>query len=396
MIEGNPPVLSRRTFVAGGLTSTLVPAAIATATTPAAAASVPENAPRVVRVPAGRTLRITLGDGDSLSDLVIDVRALGAGYAISATGSNWEVRNVAIVGRHPGSDNASFAVRVTDRDGLGVIENVWLGDGSRDTVGIFVSPAHAGTLLIRRCHVARYPNNGIYASPPGNDADHEVSGRGGVVRIERCYAYNNAISGFRIGTDGSWVRDSVVVQDRRTPASIGGDATRAIWVYYESAVIENVAFRMADGTGIAVGNGSWEKSTSEVRLRNVRGIADDLVSGEIGDVRGRVTPAPGIDPTTPDGCPETPEDVFAAPADALPAIGNGSPDLERPEKPAWIPALFGAVGAVATSVFGPVFGVLFVLLLVLSPGLALLAAVLFVLYRRGDWEPGEWSGRDRL
>lgn len=389
--ERSPSVLSRRAFVAGGVASTLVPAAIATSVTPAAAASVPANAPRVIHVPAGRTFRATLGDGDSLSDLVIDVRALGAGYAISATGSNWEVRNLAIVGRHPGSDNAAFAVRVTDPDGIGVIENVWLGDGSRDTVGIFVSPTHAGTLLIRRCHVARYPNNGIYASAPGNSSDRTAPGAGGRVRIEHSYAYNNAISGFRLGSHGSWVRDSAVVQDEPTPASIGGDATRAIWVYYESALVENVSFRMADGTGIAVGNGSWEKSTTEVTLRNVRGTAEDLVSGELGDVRGRVRQAPEIDVDIPQECPETPAEVFAAPADPLPAVGNDSPTIERPDDPAWIPALFGAVGAVATSVFGPVFGLLFVLLVLLAPGLAVLAVVLLVLYRRGDWELPEWS-----
>lgn len=385
MTEGTPTELPRRAFVAGGLASVLAPATIATAT---AAAQVPENAPRVVRVPAGQTFRATLEDDESLSDLVIDVSALGAGYDITAAGSGWEVRNVAIVGRHPGSESAAFAVQVDDPEGVGVIENVWLGDGSRDTVGIFVAPAHAGTLLLRRCHIARYPGNGVYASPPGNGSEREDPGRGGRVRIERCYAYNNAISGFRIGTDGSWVRESVVVQDRRTPASTGGDATRAIWVYYESALIEDVDFRMADGTGIAVGNDSWEKSTTEVILRSVRGAAGDLLSGDLAAVRGSIRPDPVVE--IPEACPETPADVFASPAASLPAVGDGRPDVELPEDPAWVPAVFGAVGAAATSAFGPVVGALIVLLVLLSPGLAVLVAVLFVLYRRGEWEPSDW------
>lgn len=353
----------------------------------ALSARVPENAPRVVRVPAGRTFRATLGDGDSLSDLVIDVTALGASYAITAEGSNWEVRNVAIVGRHPGSESAAFAVAVTDPEGIGVVDNVWLGDGSRDTVGVFVGPAHAGTLLVRRCHVANYPNNGVYASAPGNSSEHEHPGAGGQVRIEQSYAYNNAIAGFRIGTDGSSVRDSVVLQDRRTPASIGGDATRAVWVYYESALIENVDFRMADGTGIAVGNGSWEKSATGVVLRDVRGVARELVSGEREAVRGDVEPDPAI--RVPDECPETPEDVFVAPVEPADGIGTGRPSIERPTDPSWISAVFGTLGTVATLVFGPVLGVLVVLLVFLSPGLALLAVVLYVLYRRGEWAPGK-------
>ena len=381
--------LSRRAFLAGSTAGVLVPGAIASGVGRAAAAPVPENAPRVVRVPAGRTFDISLRDGDSLSDLVIDVSALGAGYDITATGSNWEVRNVAIVGRHPGSESAAFAVRVEEPDGIGVIENVWLGDGSRDTIGIFVSPYHAGTLLIRRCYIARYPGNGVYGSSPGNGPGKPVSGRGGPVRIEECYSYNNAISGFRVGTDGSWVRDSVIVQDRRTPSGGGRDATRAIWVYFESALIENVSFRMADGTGIVVGNDSWEKSATRVALRDVRGAADDLVTGETGDVRGEVAPNPATE--IPDRCPETPADVFAAPVGPEDAVGSGTPDVERPDDPAWIPAVSGAVGAAATSLFGPVLGGVFVFLALLSPGLAILAIVLYVLHRRSKPE-----GRSRL
>jgi hypothetical protein len=361
------------------------------------AAQVPENAPRVIRVPAGRTFEVTLGDGDSLSDLVIDVSALEASYNIDASGSNWEIRNLAIVGRHPRSDVTAFSVAVTDPEGVGVVDNVWLGDGSRSTVGIFVSPAHAGTLLIRRCHVANYPNNGIYASAPGNGPGAQTPGAGGRVRIDSCYAYNNAVSGFRVGTAGSWVRNSVVVQDRRTPASIGGDATRAVWVYYESALIANVDFRMADGTGIVAGSGSGEKSTSQVVLRNVRGTAEDLLDGEIEDIRGRVLPNPEI--RVPEGCPETPAEVFASPVGPPAAVGNGTPETELPDDPDWIPALSLATGTFATSVFGPVLGGLLVFLALLSPGLAVLAVLLYVLYRRGEWEPGGSSGssgRNRL
>ena len=366
-----------------------MPAAIASA--PPVAAQVPANAPEVIRVPAGRTFEVTLGDGDSLSDLVIDVSALEASYDIHASGSNWEIRNLAIVGRHPRSDATAFTAEVIDSEGVGVIDNVWLGDGSRSTVGIFVPPAHAGTCLIRRCYVANYPNNGIYASAPGNGPNKKAIGAGGVVRIDSCYAYNNAVSGFRVGTEGSSVRNSVVLQDRRTPASFGGDATRAIWVYYESALIENFDFRMADGTGIVVGNDSWEKSTSQVVLRNVRGVAEDLLDGELEDVRGTVLPDPEI--RVPEGCPETPAEVFASPVGPSAAVGNGSPETELPDDPAWIPALSFATGTFATSMFGPVLGGLLVFLALLSPGLAVLAVVLYVLYRRGEWEPGGSSGR---
>ena len=383
--------LSRRAFVASGLTGALGSAAVASA--PAASAQIPENAPQIVHVPAGRTFRATLDDGDSLSDLVIDVTALEASYFIRASGSDWEIRNLAIVGRHPRSDATAFAVEVPEPGNVGVIDNVWLGDGSRETVGIFVPPTHAGTLLIRRCHVANYPNNGIYASAPGNGPSKEVLGAGGRVRIDRSYAYNNAIAGFRIGTDGSWVRDSVIVQDRRTPASIGGDATRAVWIYYESALIENVDFRMADGTGIVAGSGSGEKSTTEVVLRDVHGEADDLVDGGA-DVRGTVKPNPEI--RVPEGCPETPADVFASPVEPPGAVGSGQPEIQVPDDPAWHPALLGGVGEFATSAFGPVLGGLFVILALLSPGLAVLAVVLYVLYRRGEWEPSGWGGRDRL
>lgn len=317
---------TRRTFLTGGIAATTAPALAGVAS----AQDDDDSDPRVETIEAGETFTAVLDDGDSLGGdrgLVIDVRATGAGYHITAIGSSWEVRNVAVVGENEYDDGSAFTAIVPDSDGIAVIDNVWLGHGAVDGIGIFVHPDHAGTLYVRRCHLSSYTNNGIYASAPGNGPDEEIPGQGGTVEIESCYSYNNAISGFRIGTPESSVRDSVVIQDRRLPSTFGDekDAARAIWLYYGVGTVEDVDFHMADGTGIVVGDDG--RSAEGASVRDVDGVASDAtIDGNLEHLDGSVGSDPDLE--IPAECPSTPQAVFEARVPRLDGIGSGEPDIE--------------------------------------------------------------------
>ncbi|UPV99667.1 hypothetical protein M0R88_14245 [Halorussus gelatinilyticus] len=87
-------------------------------------------------------------------------------------------------------------------------------------------PQHAGTLTIRNLYL-RGLEEGIYASDPGNNG---LNGEGGEVRIENCYARNNNVQQYRIGSDNSYVKDSVAhVDDVPVAADNGGTYARGIW-----------------------------------------------------------------------------------------------------------------------------------------------------------------------
>jgi hypothetical protein len=181
-------------------------------------------------VDAGETFERDVESGGTFENALIDVSAEDAGFNITAEGSDWTIRNVGISGTN-GSEAAgsAFALQV-ERGADGRFENVYIGDGAIDggNAGIFVPTAHAGTLTVQRCHVAGWPDNGIYASAPGRD---ERDGQEGVVRVVDSYAYNNNIAGFRLGTDGSSVERSVVHVEGDVPDNAAGkENARGIWV----------------------------------------------------------------------------------------------------------------------------------------------------------------------
>ena len=228
--------LGRRGFL-GALGATAAAGSIGGLVSAAEPTDPSRTSPGTIRVPAGERRRLLVSDrnaggsieyvGSTLENTLIDVTAEGAGLRIEGRGSDWAIRNVGIMGRSAGD---SKVLRVTaDENGTGLVENVYLGDGSppEGNVGLFVPLDHAGKLLIRRCNLQNWPNNGIYASAPGIERD----GNNGIVRIENCYAKNNNIASYRIGTDGSYVYDSVVHVDGEVPSHFGGMRNaRGIWV----------------------------------------------------------------------------------------------------------------------------------------------------------------------
>jgi len=179
-------------------------------------------------VNAGETFTRNITSDKTFENALIDATADNADVQINAYGSNWTVRNVGIKGKLTSANGAAFRLQVNDGSSA-LFENVYLGDGAvpGSHGGVFVPTTHEGTLRIRELNVQYWPDNGEYASAPGRS---ERGGRGGLVEISHSYARNNNIAGFRLGTDRSMVRDSVVVvdgtsqriaQDRRTLVESG-------------------------------------------------------------------------------------------------------------------------------------------------------------------------------
>jgi len=160
-----------------------------------------------------------------------------------------------------------FRFDVTDPDGTALIENIRLPDGAShpSVTGIEVGDQNHGDLTFVDCHVAGFPDNGLYANPP----EGEVSVLGG-------YYLNNGISGVRIETkDASVVRG---VHVRCDDASGSGQNMRGIRLRSgESLLVEDCLVEMLEVTssdgGIVF---SSELGSATVQNCQVRVDADDI------------------------------------------------------------------------------------------------------------------------
>lgn len=128
---------------------------------------------------------------------------------------------------------------VTSESGQAVVNNVNLPDGGvqgTGVTGIEVGDQNHGDLRFVDCHVAGFPDNGLYANPP----EGKVEVLGGTF-------LNNGISGVRIETAGeSVVRGAHVRCDDSTGA---GDNMRGIRLRSgESLLVEDCLVEMLDVT----------------------------------------------------------------------------------------------------------------------------------------------------
>src|SRR6056297_2572493 len=84
---------------------------------------------RTVTVPAGATENFSLGSGDTLENVLIDVTADGAGVSIRAQGDGWTIRNVGVKGPNNTGANKLFVPSVSE-GGSALVENFYIGDGT--------------------------------------------------------------------------------------------------------------------------------------------------------------------------------------------------------------------------------------------------------------------------
>lgn len=256
------------------------------------AAAAPNTEPETIE----GSYEVVLEDGDVLANK--HIVSNGSRVSIVANGSDWEIRNVGIEGKPPENP---ITVRVTDSGGSGLIENVYVeGVGSSDETPIFVHRKHEGTVTIRHVNVGNTPEtHGIYASAPGSPS-YRKQGGGGVVQIEKCYAHDLGWNGFRIGTDGSYVKDSVA-------ANCGHSG---VWNQWQEGRVENV--RITSGVNaFNVGANNYDNRGSECKLSasNVEYNSPNEVrkAPGIGDWNyyssSNVTESSSVDTSPPSGVP---------------------------------------------------------------------------------------------
>lgn len=168
--------------------------------------------PNATVVPPGTyagNLFVVGGDGPSRDLLVdglhFDVSEADSGPRVlhATVSDGLLVRDLTVTGLQD-TDQGLTRFDVTDPDGQGRVERMGMPDGGDPgtvATGCLVGPRSEGTISFRDCHIAGFPDNGLYASPaPG--AVNVYGGR---------YA-NNGIANVRV-SDGSEVRGVHVVCD---------------------------------------------------------------------------------------------------------------------------------------------------------------------------------------
>ncbi|MEA1932315.1 MAG: right-handed parallel beta-helix repeat-containing protein, partial [Euryarchaeota archaeon] len=171
---------------------------------------------------------------------------------IKARGGTVEIRNFTIRGQATG--NSSRFRLDADSDGHIIIDNVNFPDGGEagaESKAFYAPREHAGVIEIRNCYYANFDDNGIYASSPGYD-----DGAGGQVIVENCTSHNNNISGIRIGSPDSIVRNCLIINDKAPRTSPSGyQNSRGIRVRApgENQLIEDTEIiHSYDGAGIPI------------------------------------------------------------------------------------------------------------------------------------------------
>lgn len=229
-----------------------------------------------VRVPAGTYDWEGSGFGDNATqnagvvgdgDVVLEAVEAEYNDNVVAEGGELRIANLTVHG-----EVVDSRIRLeTDEDGRIVVENWNFPDGCEgdDRSRAFYAPReHAGELVIRDCYLQGFSDNCIYANSPGYD-----DGAGGRVVVDGCFTHNNNISGIRVGSDGSVVRNCTVFNDEKAPTTSSGSYNqRGIWVRSagDDVLIENceVIHTYEDASSPVIFGEDGLDSSGE--LRNVR------------------------------------------------------------------------------------------------------------------------------
>ncbi|WP_246391651.1 twin-arginine translocation signal domain-containing protein [Halosimplex pelagicum] len=228
------------------------------------------------------------GVGDILLDgLEFDFTESGVGGAIrTISEGNVVARNLRTHGKLPDRNkerkHVAYRFEVQNPEGKGLVERVVARDGGHDGgngVGIYVGKDHAGSLTFRDCEIANFPNNGLYASAPGQTLDG-YTGNNGDIHVRGGRYENNNIANVRIGSTGSTVKDVTVVVDRVPPSPSSSHLNvRGIRLRARSdQLVENCEVRIGPDAGKGFGAISYhpEHESSTIRDTTIRVDRDDF------------------------------------------------------------------------------------------------------------------------
>jgi len=150
------------------------------------------------------------------------------------------VRDVTVRGSQD-VDSDTMRFDVTSPSGSGLVERMRLPDGARPetgSVGCLVGGSNQGDLTFKDCHIAGFPNNGLYAEPPAgrieviggryensNVANVRVGGNGLVrgvhVRCDRAIEGFGNMRGIRLPEGAGTVVENCVVEFLEVTGSDG-------------------------------------------------------------------------------------------------------------------------------------------------------------------------------
>lgn len=299
--DGRTSLLTRRTFVTSLATATTVATGSAIVGTAAA-----DDAYETITIDSGEDRTIHVEDGETFENKLIDCTASNARVTVAAHSTDWTIRNVAVHGElDVGRPAAVFGISDVE-GGTSTFENVYLGDGSTNAgqataeTGIWVNPEHSGHIDMRHVNVQGFPDNGVYASAPGGAG-------GGTIHIDECFAANNYVANFRIGSEGSKVTNSSVLLDEE------GYDGRGIWVWSPGPCeIENCQLEMNGGNYAIDAGANSGGSTAVVSETDY----DTGFNGGVGESHGAIAELDddcGTEPEAeiPSGVPTSAEEAAA-------------------------------------------------------------------------------------
>ncbi|MFB6166191.1 MAG: hypothetical protein ABEJ31_13605 [Haloarculaceae archaeon] len=273
---------------------------------------------RTIKVPAGSLKRISVGDGETFENVLIDITASGAGCQIAAKGKNWTIRNVGVKGQQEKAVTM-LSPAVTRSGATGLIENLYMGDGVKPGVhgvGCWVDAtggdAHRGKLTFRNVHIGHFADNGIYASGPAS----QLGDNAGTTIIEDSFGRNNNIAQFRVAQQGDVVRNCVAVADKSKVPPISSSRT-----------VRNArGIRAVDGNGspcqVENCNVKSPWNALEAEQGSTMNAKDCQIDGPISGSVNKQNVGTNPDLTPPDGTPMSAEE--AASGTSSGGSGSGS------------------------------------------------------------------------
>ncbi|SIS00702.1 hypothetical protein SAMN05421752_10760 [Natronorubrum thiooxidans] len=284
-----------------------------------------------VVVDAYDSVTYTVGSGETLENLLIDISAPHAKFYIRANGRDWTVRNIGIKGTwDDDTKEEPFIVNVSS-GGTGHVENFYWADGTAPfdkqrtyggaATGCYIANAHSGTLVMENLNLQGFSDNGVYGSSPGDLPSHPSGGGGnGQVIIRNSYAANCAPAGFRLGSDGSRLENCVVT-----------NCTRNYWGFYRDTEIVDCDLSDTSQHGdIVVSDSHWDDNAT-VTVENTYFER----TGKHGS-KGRVVGSsadrtPRTRPDQVEGVPLTPEEAALGSSSAEPSLPSNGDDGTRDE-----------------------------------------------------------------
>lgn len=257
-----------------------------------------------VVVPANTgNARITVGSGETLEGLRVDLSASNNRIKFVASGTGWTLRNIAVDGLSDYHDPTGIKTFGLIAHGECLMENIYVGDGSQYYDGpgssngaMWLSPDSTGHLVLRRIYARNWKDNAYYLS----------SARNCEIDFYDSFAANSNHANFRVGSEDAHIERCSSVYTRNV---FGG---RAVWGWDDGSGPTDIWVNNCN----IVGGPEWafwagEKSYPDAVIH----VNNTDWSGTVVDSLGTVSFESGNttnpDPNwVPPGCPTTPEAAY--------------------------------------------------------------------------------------